>query len=217
MTHLSLSAPELTLDPTPPALHSISQINFYSGAPALNRLSFHRHSSALLDAHLGHRLTVFVALSDGAPLVSTSDGSLALLGWDEVGPLLGGKDKGAPWFEADGEGKTRHLQGARRKDIPPLVFLGTDERSASETERTLLVRDPSPSENTSNPPVFALDTSGLTPELLEPILKKERAFFDSRKAAMAFKPWEAGVFAQARSMVDWNARNKVGFSFLPLK
>lgn len=198
-----------------PSSPACSQVNFYSGSPPLNRLSFHRHSSALLNAHLGHHLTLFLALSNGAPLVSSATGQLALLSWAEAGPLLGGGPGNGPWFEEDGEGKARHLQGARLPESgPPLVFLGTDERSALVTERTLLVRDPAPELNKSNPPVFALDASGLETAMLESILKGGggRDFVDARRAATRFGAWEAGLFAQARSMVDWNGRNKVRLS-----
>lgn len=32
---------------------------------------------------------------------------------------------------------------------------------------------------------------------------------DARASASAMSGWEAGLFAQARALVDWNSRNKV--------
>lgn len=77
-----------------------------------------------------------------------------------------------------------------------------------EEEKTLLIKDPAPELNKTNPPVFALDVSRLAADKLD-ALKNGREFVDARKAAVGFEYWEAGVFAQAKSMVDWNTRNKV--------
>lgn len=121
------------------------------------------------------------------------------------------------WFEDDNDGSVKHLQGARKAgtDTVPLVFLGTDERNVPEEEKTLLIKDPTPELNKTNPPVFALDVSRLSADKLD-ALKNGREFVDARKAAVGFQSWEAGVFAQAKSMVDWNARNKARSPLDPL-
>jgi hypothetical protein len=122
--------------------------------------------------------------------------------------------------------------------IASLVFLGTDERlserqtlmtkksdhhqqqqqqqqrSSSPSASPSSADEAHPERSSSNPPIFAvtlLPSSTIPPELRESLLKGgERDFVDSRAAAASgWGDWEAGVFAGARSMVDWNGRNKV--------
>lgn len=153
-------------------------------------------------------------LQNGNPLVQATTGELALVGWAEAKAVLGD----GPWFDDDADTTVKHLQGARvvpadGSTAVPLVFLGTDEKAAAEADKTLLVRDPAPALNDAHPPVFALDASSLNDEQLAALTAGgSREFVDARKAATRFGYWEAGVFAQAKSMVDWNARNKVRHS-----
>ena len=92
--------------------------------------------------------------------------------------------------------------------LPPLVFLGLDDRHDPAS------RSASDPEAVEGAPIFALDASdpGFADEIANnDDLKVE--FADARQTGGALGGWEAGVFAQARALIDWNARNKVGISF----
>ncbi|CED85528.1 NADH pyrophosphatase I of the Nudix family of hydrolases [Phaffia rhodozyma] len=194
-----------------------NHINFYAGAPPLNRLSFQRHSSSLLSQHLQNPLTKFLPFHGLQPLITQSTQSITFLSWQDVRPILGD----GPFYKDDSAGTIKHLQGAQilpsGRKAPKLIFLGTDEKNQSEHSKTLMTKEMDPTLNKENPPIFALDVTGLEqelgedgPSLMDRIFLKqgERKWVDSRAAAVHFAPWEAGVFALARSMVDWNSRNK---------
>ena len=66
-------------------------------------------------------------------------------------------------------------------------------------------------------PYFCVDVSGLEDALVVGVLEGGEGsgeegkleFVEPRAAAAGFTPFEAAVFAEARSMTDWNARNQV--------
>ncbi|KAL7412087.1 NUDIX hydrolase domain-like protein [Mrakia frigida] len=181
--------------------------NFYSGSPPLNRLSFHRHSTALLTQHLLHPLALFTAFHSGQPLVSSSTKRISFLPLSLVLPLLGP----APHFRDDSNHTIKHLQGARAVGAVPLVFLGIDEKDVDESEKTLLVKDPHPDLNQSSPTVWAIDATNLGEKELAILTggagEEAREFADGRASSASWGAWEAGVFAVGRSLVDWNSRN----------
>lgn len=70
--------------------------------------------------------------------------------------------------------------------------------------------------NVNGTPYFAMDVSDTTSETLEMALKSSKTteegsleFMESRSASAGFTAFDAAIFAEARSMIDWNTRNKV--------
>ena len=123
-----------------------------------------------------------------------------------------------------GEDTHKHYsptESARHRGIP-IVFLGLHESQSSGSSAL-------PTSEFSNPedviskldgtPYFAMDVAdmGYTPERLQEILKEttpgqEGKVFDwsePRASMLNLDIDTAAVFASARSLVDWNRRNKV--------
>ena len=114
-------------------------------------------------------------------------------------------------------------QAARLRG-PPAVFLGLHEQqpgaghalpSADFSGKTdaaaVLAR-------IRGTPYFSLDVSGAAPGDVEAALGAAQAakegakleFVDGRAAMNLIDQFDSGVFAVARTLVDWTARNKVG-------
>jgi len=70
-------------------------------------------------------------------------------------------------------------------------------------------------------PYFSLDVSDVESSALDAVLQNNQLAkdggqlkFSEARAAMNSMDWfDAAVFAEARSMVDWNARNRVRTNF----
>ena len=107
--------------------------------------------------------------------------------------------------EADLQDKDRAriLESARLPHtLAPLVFLGIDDRTPASHQGKPAKVDPLCPEGI---PYFALDVGkdGAEYEKLGGV------WGDARGSANAMDGWTAGVFAQARALIDWNVRNKV--------
>jgi NAD+ diphosphatase len=195
----------------------LSHINFLSGSP-LNRLSWLRTSSAFLNALLTSTSTRWVAFQDGKPLVASraSETRLALLTTVDVEHFLGPE----PYF---GQGPTEGaipivdlpiLEAARFRGAP-IVFLGLKESQVNEYNPS------APPEELAKAlvgtPFFSIDVSEVGHTELDRLGQISVAgadgfdvsFFEPRAATRGMSGFDAGVFAEARSMVDWNFRNKV--------
>jgi NAD+ diphosphatase len=175
----------------------------------------------------------------GQPLASLSNDvstkpSPIYLTTNDVEPFLGptpyfgqGKEPGDlvhenRELEEDTHKEHSHTESLRHLGIP-LVFLGVHEPQSSETGATL------PTSEFSNPedaikhlqgtPYFAMDVADInyTAEQLRKILietapgreGKVLDWAEPRSLMASLDIFTAGVFASARSMVDWNLRNKV--------
>jgi NAD+ diphosphatase len=101
-----------------------------------------------------------------------------------------------------------------------LVFLGVDERSAPESSKSLPLSKPTDtstleSHSPHGIPHWALDVSRLSDlkkQLLEE--KEGREFVELRAGSQVIPNDEASIGAEARSLIDWNTRNKVSISFV---
>ena len=98
---------------------------------------------------------------------------------------------------------------------PALVFLGVDERSAPDSAKSMPLSKPTDSSTLEShsphgTPYWALDISKLS-ELKEKIMKEKegREFMELRAGDKVIPNDEASIGAEARSLVDWNTRNKV--------
>lgn len=98
--------------------------------------------------------------------------------------------------------RAKLLQSAR---LPlgslPIVFLGIDDRPTASDGSVPAAVDPS---NPKGVPYFALDAGD------EDWTFEGGEFGDARNNASNMDGWSAGIFAQARALIDWNGRNKVG-------
>lgn len=209
--------------------------NFFSGSP-LNRLSWLRTSQIFLNAVAISPAARWILLKDGQPLVAseppphdtTQRGkkSLARLSTAEVRPLLGS----VPYFaqgQNDGDlaASDVHVLESARLRGAPIVFLGLHEpNSESEGADALPSSDFSAkadaaavAEKIKGTPYFTLDVSGLEQKDVDDVIQSSEAskrgvklnFTDARGALYTFTYFDAAITAEARSMVDWNARNKV--------
>ncbi|GAA5981289.1 hypothetical protein JCM10908_004054 [Rhodotorula pacifica] len=97
---------------------------------------------------------------------------------------------------------------------PALVFLGVDERSAPESAKSLPVSKPDDNSTleTHSPygePYWAIDVS--TFKHLKKRIMLDHAgakFMELRSGAQTMPNEEASIAAEARSLVDWNTRNR---------
>ncbi|OJA10338.1 hypothetical protein AZE42_07345 [Rhizopogon vesiculosus] len=206
--------------------------NFLGGSP-LNRLSWLRPSHSFLNAVIVSPATRWILFNGGQPLISSHPGtqkrSLALLTTNEVKPLLGAE----PFFgqcEREGEvcASDIHVLEASRIRGPSVVFLGLKE--ADVTSGSALpssdFKDPYTAvENLEGTPYFSVDVVDLDENTInEAIENTELAkdgsaltFMEPRAAMSSLDVYTASIFAEARSMVDWNQRNKACFSNLQNK
>lgn len=104
------------------------------------------------------------------------------------------------------------LQAARLRG-PKIVFLGIHEREGVQALPTGGFKS---AQDLTGTPYFALDISKSDPAEVENLLQSaspspshKLEFQGSRPAAAWFDHFDAPIFSLGRSMVDWNARNRV--------
>lgn len=158
------------------------------------------------------------------PLLATNPNTekriLALLTTNDVRPLLGPD----PFFgqgQNPGESCTEEtpVLEAARLHGPRVVFLGLEERDPA-TASALPSSDFQDPEvavaNIDGTPYFSVDVADLEEDMVDDVVQNSElaktdakvAFADPRTAMGALDVFFAAVFASARSMVDWNDRNK---------
>lgn len=151
--------------------------------------------------------------------------TLALLSTAQVKPLLGfdrlfgqgqssaeGSSPTTDVIEPEDHPELKILQAARLRG-PKIVFLGVHER---EGVQALPTKDFKSAKDLPGTPYFVLDTSRSDPADLENLLQSavpspahKLAFQESRPATAWLSHFDAPIFALGRSMIDWNARNRV--------
>ena len=203
-------------------------VNFLGGSP-LNRLSWLRTSQVFIDAILRSPSTRWVLFNSGNPLVLSrrdqpTSLSLARLTTADVKSLLGPE----PYLgqgENDGDiasyGEPA-LVVARLRG-PEIVFLGLEEprgTAALFPSSDFSVKREAPevvAERITGTPYFSLDVSRVESSVLDIVLQNNQLvesggqvrFSEARTAMNSMSCFDAAVFAEARSMIDWNSRNKV--------
>lgn len=202
--------------------------NMFSGSP-LNRLSWLRTSHPFLNAIIVSPKTRWAVFNSGQPLVYANSGlvheqSLAFLSTSDVRPFLGpepffgqGKEEGELVVESP---ETQHSPTeAARHHSSPIIFLGLKENSKSNALPSCDFVDPEAAiANLDGVPYFSIDIFelGLTDERIKEILEASSAAQDGQTLSWSeprilmsgLDSFSGGVFAEARSMVDWNQRNK---------
>lgn len=186
-------------------------LNYFSGSP-LNRVSFLRDDTAFLNAAVTHASTRFLLLRDLAPLTSADGADLALLPFSDVEPVLG---PGPTYFRPE-----KALLDAYDADpaarAPLLIFLGLDDRAAPPAAPRLHPRY-------AGAACFALDLSAVgaraaaATALSDALTSSSLAGADGGAAArfawtgsrmrMTLPARSAALFAPARHLLDWHARN----------
>jgi len=191
-------------------------VNFFSGS-TLNRLSWKRPDALFINNCL-HKHSLWIVFNDGQPLVRSLEGggsSLAYLSLDRVRHFLGGE----PYFgQSDVAGQFAshdipQLESARLQ-TPRIVFLGSSiPGNISTREVRELIAGDGIIQYSS---YFTFDISGLvcSQEDLHALLHRENTkeevfeFIEPRAAITTFSTFDASLFSQARSIVDWNLRNR---------
>ncbi|KAG2135819.1 NUDIX hydrolase domain-like protein [Suillus clintonianus] len=196
--------------------------NFMAGSP-LNRLSWLRPSHSFLNAVIVSPATRWILFNGGQPLVASHPGtqkrSLALLTTEDVMPLVGA----GPFFgqcEQEGENSTPDVPAleAARVRGPTIVFLGLQEAETSESALPSSdFKDPhSAVEKLDGSSYFSVDVADLDENKVNAAVENTGlakdgstlTFLEPRAAMSSLDVRFAAIFAEARSMVDWNQRNK---------
>lgn len=195
----------------------------------LNRLSWLRTSPEFTNTLISsHPATRWIAFRAGAPLIAhrtsaPSSHAPAYLSTADVRPLLGQ----APFV---GQGEHAGEGGPAEADVPsvlqsarffgaPLVFLGVHEAEADSPpiEASNGVDPVQLARALKGVPYFSIDVSSASQGAVDVLVRHaatryegaEVAFADARAVVRELGAFDASVFAGARSMIDWNARNKV--------
>ncbi|KAI1247600.1 hypothetical protein MGN70_011490 [Eutypa lata] len=168
--------------------------NYFSGSP-LNRVSFLRTDYAFLAAAFAHASASFLLLENLSPLAKDS-ANLAYVGTADVAPLTGAEPFAKP---------EKDLVAAYNSDVarPLILFLGLhEEHKAGGFEYR----------GYQGSPFFAVDVTpkGSITEaaksVVESVKAKGLSFLPGSRHITLNAP-EAAIYAQARALLDWNARN----------
>ncbi|KAK3110226.1 NADH pyrophosphatase [Teratosphaeriaceae sp. CCFEE 6253] len=171
--------------------------NYFSGSP-LNRVGFLRSDHKFLSAALLHPSTSFLLCKDLQPLVqSSSQEKLAWVKYDDVKPVIG-EDPYSTTEEAmlGGYDSGRY--------VPQMVFLGIDEKDKEGLEYQ-------GKNKYRGAPYFAIDVTPkhTVKEACEKLIAEQEskglAFAKGR--VMEIEALDAAIYAEARQLLDWNARN----------
>ena len=163
------------------------------GSP-LNRLSFLRSDHAFLSAAVKHPSTNFLLLNNLSPLIR-SPTRLGYAAFSDVEPLIGAD----PYSKSEKDMISSYDSTAA---FPQLLFLGVEESKKSDFSYKAY----------SGSPFFALDVTpkGSVKDAASALISQMEAngltFLEGR-IHQSLPASEAAVFAQARALLDWNARN----------
>ncbi|RPB26707.1 hypothetical protein L211DRAFT_780713 [Terfezia boudieri ATCC MYA-4762] len=170
-------------------------VNYYGGSP-LNRLSFLRSKPAFLRAAL--RQGRFLLLNNLNALLASSS-HLALLTYDEASGLVGSV------YELTDEEVVENYDSSK-KVLPTVLFLGVDEEYVLEDGKDAEVVFEG---GYKGRPYFAVDVSELVERgELPPTLLGRGWEWLKQGLQLGIVMREAAILAQARSLLDWNARNQ---------
>ncbi|RMY50982.1 hypothetical protein D0865_06590 [Hortaea werneckii] len=173
--------------------------NYFSGSP-LNRVGFLRGDHQFLTQALKHPSTSFLLCNELQPLVNSSQASdrLAWLKFADIKRVVGEN----PYKSSEEEMLNMYDS---RSYVPQLIFLGIDEKRKEDGLRYQ-------GKNVyTGAPHFAVD---VTPKasvkeecekLIKDVQGRELDFAKGR--VMGLIASDAAIYAEARQLLDWNARN----------
>lgn len=161
---------------------------------------------------LGTRNKVDTFDRDFKPLVKKdSPGELLFLSRKDVESRIGPDWQSPSPADAESKDRSRLFESARLPHtLPALVFLGIDDRPDASKDSVPARVDP---KDPQGVPYFAIDAGRGQDQKDWEVEGGE--FGDARASASSMSGWEAGVFAQARALVDWNCRNLVSHPETP--
>jgi len=184
-----------------------------------------RSSQAVLNAIIVAPATRWLLFNSGQPLIVSRAGgarrTLAYLSTNDVKPFLGPE----PFF---GQGKEEGENAATGVSVleagrhrgSPIVFLGLQEPqmdSANALPSSDFTDPKFAVANLNGTPFFSMDVADFEEDNVHEVLKKSSLlvqdggtliFTEPRAAMNDLDPFNAAMFAEARSMIDWNQRNK---------
>lgn len=164
----------------------------------MNRFSFLRSNNSFLSAAFNHPSTLFLLLSNLAPLTESRPTKLAFASLKEVQPLI----EHDPYQTSEEEAISKYNSTAW---VPHLIFLGLDERQQNG--------DILKWTSYSGVPYFALDVSpkgsieAQAINLRQEFEARGKNFLEGARLHISLPAHEAAIYAQARALIDWNARN----------
>lgn len=157
-------------------------------------MSFLRTNHSFLSAALKHPSTAFLLLNNLGPLAKDPT-RLEYASYKDVQPLIGDD----PYLKTEEELVSEYNSSVT---TPQLLFLGLDEKNTRGLEWAIY----------KGSPFFALD---VTPKgsyetkassLIRDFESRGLIFIEGR-LHMSLPAPEAAIYAQARALLDWNARN----------
>ena len=163
------------------------------GSP-LNRVSFLRTDHNFLSAALKHPSTSFLLFNNLSPLAKDPT-KLEYASFNDIQPLIGDN----PYSKTEEQMVTDYNSSVT---TPQLLFLGLDEHRKTGFEWTIY----------HGSPYFALDvtpkgTISFAAEGLIETMKSRGLQFVEGRMHMSLPAEQAAIYAQARALLDWNARN----------
>ncbi|PFH52176.1 hypothetical protein AMATHDRAFT_2420 [Amanita thiersii Skay4041] len=207
-----------------------AHVNMFGGSP-LNRLSWLRSSHTFFNTIIAFPSTRWLLFNAGKPLTIPDDTkatkqAIAFLRTEDLKSILGsepyfgqGKEKGEILEESTDASGFSPLEAVRHHD-KPVVFLGVLEPDTQSVPlQQDVIKDPQiVLSKLGGTPYFSMEISDLelSPEELDQVLKNtqigqqgvEFSWAEPRGLSLALDLVTAGIFALARSMTDWNSRNK---------
>ena len=192
---LGSSAKKLRIISLVPSVTTVLQVGELTclGSP-LNRVSFLRTDQAFLSAALRHPSTSFLLFNNLSPLAKDPT-KLEYASFKDIQPLVGDD----PYSKTEEQMISEYNSSLT---IPQLLFLGLDEHKTSGFEWTIY----------HGSPYFALDVtpkgtiSSAAEKLIESMKSRGLQFVEGRMH-MSLPAEQAAIYAQARALLDWNARN----------
>lgn len=169
--------------------------NYFSGSP-LNRVSFLRGDHAFLSAAFSHPTAKFVLLDSNLSPLAKDPTQLAYVERTDVEPLTGLE----PFKKTEQEWTSEYNSDVT---FPVILFLGIDEKNKTDFEW----------KDYKGAPYFAVDVTpkGSIAEtaksVVEAVKAKSGASFLEGTRHLSLNAPEAAIYAQARALLDWNARN----------
>ncbi|CAI7652591.1 unnamed protein product [Penicillium bialowiezense] len=171
-------------------------VNYFSSSP-INRLSFLRSDHPFLSTALQHPSARFVLLNNLAPLTTAST-QLHLAKYEDVRPLVP-----QDTYDTSEDDMLKNFDS--RKTQATLIFLGLDE-GRKEGGLAFKVYQGTPYFAVDVTPRGSEQQQAAAKEVIGAVEAKGLSFFQAR-VHMTFSADEAAIYAQARALMDWNARN----------
>nr|XP_036578327.1 nadh pyrophosphatase [Colletotrichum truncatum]KAF6785528.1 nadh pyrophosphatase [Colletotrichum truncatum] len=169
-------------------------VNYFAGS-ALNRVGWLRTDHTFIRAAFQAKETNFMLLKDLSPLTSAPS-KLSFVSFDDIKPLTS-EDP----FGPSEEDLIKNYDSSVTR--PLIIFLGLEEGA----------KVPFQYKGLQGRPWFAIDVTpkgsyaDAANELIEAQAKKGNNFLQGTRH-ITLEPDAAGIYAQARSLADWNYRNK---------